>query len=65
MSKFYLVQKGGSPAIWQSDLQHINGLLRRHAGFVMASDEPAATRKEALARLRQLFPGHRPVKQAD
>lgn len=62
MSEFYVVEKAGIPAVWQTDAAHIGGLLRRKAGFKIAAAEPSGTRRDALAVLRQLFPGHRPVK---
>jgi hypothetical protein len=62
MSKFYIVEKAGVPAVWQSDAEHIDGLLRRKAGFKIAAASPSGTRHDALVVLRQLFPGHRPVK---
>jgi hypothetical protein len=62
MSKFYVVEKAGIPAVWQSDSEHIDGLLQRKAGFKIAAADPSGTRHDALVVLRQLFPGHRPVK---
>ena len=61
-SKFYVVQKNGTPAIWQSDAERILQLLKHKTGFTIMSDVPSNTRAEALMKLRQLFPGARPVK---
>lgn len=36
-SKFYIVQKAGTPAVWQSDPQQIERLLRHKAGFTVVS----------------------------
>jgi len=63
-SKFYVVQKAGIPAIWQSDPQQIERLLKLKAGFAIASDTPSDTRADALSKLRQLFPGSRPAKSS-
>jgi hypothetical protein len=62
LSKFYIVQKNGIPAIWQSDARRIARLLKHKAGFTVTSETPYDTRAEALIRLRELFPGSRPVK---
>jgi hypothetical protein len=62
MSKFYVVQRAGVPAVWQSDPEHIAGLLRRKAGYTIAATSPSETRRGALTILRELFPGHRPIK---
>ncbi len=62
MSKFYVVQKDGVPAVWQSDPEHIERLLKHKAGFSVVSDAPSDTRAEALIKLRLVFPGSRPVK---
>jgi hypothetical protein len=62
MSKFYVVQRAGVPAIWQSDPEHIADLLRRKTGYTIAAAVPSETRQSALTVLRTLFPGHRPVK---
>jgi hypothetical protein len=61
-SKFYVVQKDGVPAVWQSDPRQILRLLKHKAGFTIASDPPSDTRADALVRLRQLFPGFRAIK---
>lgn len=63
-SKFYVVQKAGTPAVWQSHPQQIERLLRHKAGFTVVSDTPSDTRSDALSKLRQLFPGSRPNKSA-
>jgi hypothetical protein len=63
-SKFYVVQKAGIPAIWQSDPQQLERLLKHKAGFTVASDTPSDTRAHALGKLRQLFPGSRPAKSS-
>jgi hypothetical protein len=57
LSKYYVVQKSGTPAIWQSDPQQIERLLKRKTGFTVVSDTPSDTRADALGILRQLFPG--------
>ncbi len=62
LSKFYVVQKAGVPAVWQSDPQRILRLLKRKTGFTVISDIPSNTRADALIQLRQLFPGCRPIK---
>jgi hypothetical protein len=61
-SKFYIVQKAGVPAVWQSDPQQIERLLKHKAGFTVVSDTPSDTRSDTLSKLRQLFPGSRPTK---
>ena len=61
-SKFYVVQKAGVPAVWQSDPQRILQLLKQKIGFTVLSDTPSDTRADALIKLRQLFPGARPIK---
>jgi hypothetical protein len=61
-SKFYVVQKVGVPAVWQSDPQRIVRLLKNKSGFTVVSDAPSDTRADALVKLRQLFPGSRPIK---
>jgi len=64
-SKFYVVvQKSGIPAIWQTDPQQIERMLKRKAGFTVASDTPSDTRADALSKLRQLFPESRRAKSA-
>jgi hypothetical protein len=62
LSKFYVVQKDGAPAIWQSDLQRIVRLLKHKAGFTIISETPSDTRADALIKLRQLFPESRPTR---
>jgi hypothetical protein len=64
ISKFYVVQKAGIPAIWQSDPQQIERLLKRKLGFTVVSDTPSDTRSDALNKLRQLFPGSRRLNRA-
>jgi len=61
-SKFYVVQKAGVPAVWQSDPRRILRLLKQKIGFTVISDTPSDTRADALNKLRQLFPGARPIK---
>ncbi len=61
LSKFYVVQKNGIPSIWQSDAKRIVRLLKHKAGFTMISETPYDTRTEALTKLRELFPGARPI----
>lgn len=48
--------------MWQSDAQGMRRLLKHKAGFAVTADPPSNTRAEALTRLRQLFPGCRPLK---
>jgi len=62
LSKFYVVQKNGVPAIWQSDARRIVRLLKHKAGFTVISETPCDTRAEALTKLRELFPGARPIR---
>ena len=64
LSKFYVVQKAGIPAIWQSDPQRIVELLKQKAGFTIITETPSDTRADALIKLRYLFPGSRPIKSA-
>lgn len=59
--KFYVVQKNGVPAIWQSAPERMARLLRQKAGYSVTSDSPSNTRAEALIKLRELFPGSRPM----
>jgi hypothetical protein len=61
-SRFYVVEKDGVPAVWQSDPKGMLRLLKHKAGFSVTADPPSNTRAEALNRLRQLFPGCRPAK---
>lgn len=63
-SKFYVVQKGGIPAIWQSDPQQFEQLLKKKAAFAVASHTASHNRADALIKLRQLFPGARPAKSS-
>ncbi len=62
ISTFYVVQRNGIPSVWQTSPKHILQLLKRKAEFTLASDTPSGTRHEALVKLRQLFPQHRPIK---
>ena len=39
-SKFYIVQKNGVPAVWQSDPERIVALLKHKSGFTIISDAP-------------------------
>jgi hypothetical protein len=61
-SKFYVVQKDGVPAVWQSDPGRLIRLLKQKAGFTVISETPSETRAEALTKLREIFPGSRPIK---
>jgi hypothetical protein len=61
-SKFYIVEKNGIPAVWQSDPERIARLLKHKTGFTVISGSPSDTRAEALTKLRQVFPGCRPVR---
>jgi hypothetical protein len=63
-SKFYVVEKNGIPAVWQSSPDRIERMLKHKQGFANRSDAPSNTRAEALIRLRQLFPESRPLKEA-
>lgn len=62
ITTFYLVQKEGLPAVWQVAPERLLKSLKRKQDFKLASDTPSGSRREALNKLRQLFPGHRPVK---
>lgn len=62
LSKFYVVEKAGVPAIWQSNPQRIVRLLKNKAGFTIISEMPSDTRADALVKLRELFPESRPTK---
>ena len=63
-SKFYVVEKNGIPVVWQSNPNRIEHMLKHNPGFASVSGSPSDTRAEALTRLRQLFPGSRPLKAA-
>jgi len=63
-SQFYIVQKNGVPAIWQSDPDRVGRLLKQKKGFTLSSETPTDTRAEALIKLRQVFPGCRPIKSS-
>jgi hypothetical protein len=60
--KFYVVQKDGVPAVWQSAPERLERLLKHKAGYTVISETPSDTRAEALTKLRQLFPGLRPAR---
>jgi hypothetical protein len=62
-SKFYVVEKNGVPAVWQSSPDRIGRMLKHYPGFANRSEAPSDTRAEALIRLRQLFPESRPLKE--
>lgn len=62
MRYFYVVEKAGVPAIWESAPEHLPKLLRRKVGFSVTAADPSGTRKGALLILQQLFPGHRVAK---
>lgn len=62
MSSFYVVEKAGVPAVWQTDPEKLPVLLKRKSGFSVTNAGASGTRKGALVLLRQLFPGHRPIK---
>ena len=62
LAKFYVVEKDGVPAVWQSDPEKMNRLLKVKAGYTVTSESPSNTRAEALLKLRKLFPGSRPTK---
>jgi hypothetical protein len=61
-SRFYIVQKNGVPAVWQSNPDRIEDLLRQKPGFTLSPETPTDTRAEALIKLRLIFPGCRPIK---
>ena len=65
IAKFYLVEKDGVPAIWQSDPKGLDRMLKSKKGFTVASRHPSETRSEALTQLRESFPEHRQLKTAD
>ncbi len=58
MSDFYIVERNGSPVIWQAGPEGIVRLLKRKAdaGYSMAPQPPMKSRAEALVKLRELFP---------
>jgi hypothetical protein len=62
LSKFYVLQKNGIPAIWQSDTERMARLLKHKAGFTVVSETACDTRAEALRKRRELFPGSRPLR---
>ncbi len=62
MSKFYVVEKAGVPAVWQTEPEQLPTLLKRKSGFSVNDAGASGTRKGALDLLRQLYPGHRPIK---
>ena len=43
--KFYLVQKDGVPAVWQSEPERLERLLKHKAGYMVISDTPSDTRR--------------------
>ncbi len=59
--KFYVVERNGVPAVWQLDPEGVTRQLKRKAGYAVTSDAPSDTRREALVKLRQRFPGSRPL----
>lgn len=63
-SKFYIVEKNGIPAVWQSDPERIARLLKQKTGFNVIAETPSDTRAEALTKLRQAFPGSRPARSS-
>lgn len=67
MSKFYVVQKNGIPAVWQVTPDKMPRLLKRKnkVGYSVVGDAPSNTRMEALNKLRELFPDCRPTKAAN
>ena len=67
ISKFYVVQKNGIPAVWQVTPDKMPGLLKRKnkVGYSIACDVPSNTRTEALNKLRELFPHCRPARTAN
>ena len=60
--KFYVVQKDGVPAVWQSAPERMAKLLKHKIGYTVMPEAPSDTRAEALVQLRKLFPGFRPLK---
>lgn len=65
ISTFYVVQRNGIPAVWQTSPKRLLELLKRKEEFTLASETPSGTRSEALTKLRQLFPLHRPIRNFD
>lgn len=63
-SRFYIAQKNGVPAVWQSDPDRIGRLLKQKTGYTLSSETPTDTRAEALIKLRQVFPGYRSIKSS-
>ncbi len=62
LAKFYVVEKDGVPAVWQTAPEKMTRLLKGKAGYTVSSESPSNTRAEALLKLRKLFPGSRPAK---
>jgi hypothetical protein len=62
MSKFYVVEKAGVPAVWQTEPEQLSTLLKRKSGFIVTEAGASGTRKGALVLLRQMYPGHRPIR---
>ena len=63
-SKFYVVERNGIPAVWQSAPERLVRLLKRKKGYTVTAGLPGNTRAEALTKLRLLFPGSRPVRSS-
>jgi hypothetical protein len=64
VSTFYVVQRNGIAAVWQTSPKRISRMLKRKADFALASATPSGTRRDALIKLRELFPGQRLIKPA-
>lgn len=64
MSNFYIVERNGTPAIWQVGPDGIVSLIKRKskAGYSMVLEPPFASRSEALTKLCQMFPNVRRAK---
>lgn len=65
ISTFYVVQRNGIPAVWQTSPKRILQLLKRKVEFTLACETPSETRHEALVKLRELFPLHRPIRKIE
>ena len=63
-SRFYIAHKNGVPAVWQSTPDRIGRLLKQKTGFTLSSETPTDTRTQALIKLREVFPGSRPIKSS-
>jgi hypothetical protein len=62
LSKFYLMQRNGVPVIWQANAKRMVRLRKNRTEFTAVSEMPFPTRAEALTKLREIFPGARPLR---